>query len=397
MSEWREITLGESLELLIDNRGKNPPYVGDGVPAVSGQNVSARGYLDLSTARMVSTPTWEKWMPHPTRQGDIVMTSEAPLGRVARVPSDDRIALTQRVFGLRGAEHVLDTGFLFYALQTDFVRAELEGRATGTTVVGIRQPALRAVRLMAPNVKEQQAIAEVLGALDDKISANTALASRAEDLLRTEIDAEWLSHPSRDALLSDFVDLNPFTPSPRDSEPLYVDMKKLPESGWSIDAPDRREAKGGARFNRGDTLLARITPCLENRKTGYVDNIPDGDTAIGSTEFIVLRARAGVAPPIGFLVATESRFREFAIQNMVGTSGRQRVAASDLARFEMPQPDAEWLAQFGARASALFAQVESLQAENRTLAATRDALLRQLMSGKLRVRDAEAAASAAGA
>ncbi|KQV07021.1 hypothetical protein ASC63_06680 [Leifsonia sp. Root112D2] len=268
----------------------------------------------------------------------------------------------------------------------------------GSTVAHLRVADLKSFALPdLPPLPTQQAIAEVLGALDDKIAANTEVASTAEQFLRTEMDSAWLQRPDREAVLSDFVDLNPPTPKPNDSQPLYVDMKKLPESGWSIDAPDRREAKGGARFQRGDVLLARITPCLENRKTGYVDNIDDGETAIGSTEFIVLRARDGVAPPIAFLLATEARFREFAIQNMVGTSGRQRVTASDLARFALPKPGEGWLADFGNRATALFEQVESLHKENTTLAATRDALLPQLMSGTLRVRDVEKLASEVGA
>jgi type I restriction enzyme S subunit len=283
-----------------------------------------------------------------------------------------------------------DPRWLFHLFEV----TDLSGFNSGSVQPTLNRNYISQVEVRVPPLCEQQAIAEVLGTLDDKIAANTALASTAEQLLRTEMDARWLERQDRDALLSDFVDLNPATPKPRDREPLYVDMKKLPETGWSVASADRREAKGGARFQRGDTLLARITPCLENRKTGYVDNIADDEVAIGSTEFIVLRAREAIAPPIGFLLATEARFREFAIQNMVGTSGRQRVSAADLARFELPLPDEAWLANFGARAVSIFAQVESLHAENRTLATTRDALLPQLMSGKLRVRDAEATASA---
>lgn len=300
-------------------------------------------------------------------------------------------------FWVNNHAHVLqgnalsDTRYLSYAVE----QLDLSGYLTGSTQPKLTKAALDSIVLDLPPLAEQQAIAEVLGALDDKIAANTKIVRTSEHLLRTEMDSEWLRHPGREIALSDLVELNPSTPKPTDSFPLYVDMKKLPETGWSIDLPDRREAKGGARFLRGDTLLARITPCLENRKTGYVDNIDEGAIAIGSTEFIVLRARAAIAAPIAFLLVTEARFRDFAIQNMVGTSGRQRVSAADLARFELPAPDPVWLADFGQRAVALFTHVESLESENRALAATRDALLPQLMSGKLRVRDAEAAVSAA--
>lgn len=302
-------------------------------------------------------------------------------------------------FWVNNHAHVLvgnnlaDTRYLGYALE----QVDVSGYLTGSTQPKLTKAALSSIKLHLPTVAQQQAIAEVLGALDDKIAANTAVSSTAESLLRAEIDSAWLSLDSRDSRFADFVDLNPKLPVPRHESPVYVDMKRLPEQGWSIDGFDRRPAKGGARFQNGDALIARITPCLENRKAGYVDHLEHGEVGVGSTEFIVLRSREGIASPISFLLATAPRFREYAIQHMVGTSGRQRVAAQDVAAFEMPTPDPEWLASYGSRASAVFAAVTTASAENRTLAATRDALLPQLMSGKLRVRDAERIASEAGA
>lgn len=392
------LVLGDSLEALLDHRGKTPKKLGgdfepSGVPVASALLVRD-GRLDLSEARHVSAEMHAKWMPQRTERGDVILTSEAPAGRVARVASDDPLVLGQRLFCLRGKKGVLDSGFLYYALQSHPVQSSILGHSTGTTVVGIRQSALRLVRIPAPSFPEQQAIAEVLGALDDKIAANTALAGTAEQLLRAEIDAAWLHNGNRDAMLSDYVIMNPKTTMPRVDNAIYIDMKRLPEAGWSIDGYDYREPKGGARFQNGDTLLARITPCLENRKTGFVDHLPNGEIGIGSTEFIVMRSRGDVAAPISFLLATEARFRDFAVQHMVGTSGRQRVGAADIATFTLPRPNPMWLAGFGRRAEAVFSAVAAHVAENRTLAATRDALLPQLMSGKLRARAAETLASA---
>ncbi|MDY0828541.1 restriction endonuclease subunit S [Microbacterium sp. BG28] len=302
-------------------------------------------------------------------------------------------------FWVNNHAHVLqgnsfsDTRYLAYAVG----QLDLSRYLTGSTQPKLTKGALESVMLDLPPLAEQQAIAEVLGALDDKIAANTALAANAERLLRAEVDVAWLRREDRSSTLAEFVDFNPKVSVPRSESAVYVDMKRLPESGWSIDGYDHREPRGGARFRNGDTLLARITPCLENRKTGFVDHLEDDEVGIGSTEFIVMRARHGIAAPVSFLLATEARFREFAIQHMIGTSGRQRVAASDLAAFELPTPDFAWLDQFGERVDALFAAVAAQARENRTLAATRDAMLPQLMSGKLRVRDAEKAAAEAGA
>ena len=392
-------TLSSVCSEIVDCVNRTAPETIDGAYLLVGTPAMRGNIIDETQARRVSEETFQIWTRRLEPQaGDLLLAREAPVGPVVIIPEGGHIGAGQRTTHLRANPSKVSNRYLYYLLTAPSTQQRLLGQAMGSTVAHLRVADLKSFALPTlPPLPEQQAVAEVLGALDDKIAANTALAAKAEEVLRTEVDAEWLSRPDRDAALSDFVALNPPTPHTTDDTPLYIDMKKLPERGWSVDAPDRREPKGGARFLRGDTLLARITPCLENRKTGFVDNIPAGEIAIGSTEFVVLRALPHIAPPIAFLLATESRFRDFAIQNMVGTSGRQRVAASDLARFDMPSPAASWLSGFGERATAIFTHVESLQNENRTLAATRDALLPQLMSGKLRVRDAEQIASEAGA
>lgn len=125
-----ELILGDSLELLIDNRGKNPPFSPLGVPVVSGMSVR-EGRLDLTAANTASIDTWRQWMPRPTKPHDVVLTSEAPLGRVALVRTDEPIVIGQRVFCMRGRKGTLDSRFLYYALQTDQVQADLASRATG--------------------------------------------------------------------------------------------------------------------------------------------------------------------------------------------------------------------------------------------------------------------------
>lgn len=319
------------------------------------------------------------------------------LGAVARVPASVPIGrLTQDTVRLEVTSSDVDPDYLYWMLQSPDYRAYCRAHGTGTTNLDLSRTDFLSYKFRLPPLTEQQAIAEVLGALDDKVAANTALASTSENVLRAEIDSHWLKRGDRSAALGDFVELNPAVAVASEEDAIYVDMKRLPESGWSIEGYERRPAKGGARFRNGDTLLARITPCLENRKTGFVDHLPGDEVGVGSTEFIVLRSREGIAAPVSFLLATEARFREYAIQHMAGTSGRQRVSAADLASFELPTPDTTWLKDFGVRATALFEVVAAQSAENRTLAATRDALLPQLMSGKLRVRDAERVVSEAG-
>nr|WP_281369855.1 restriction endonuclease subunit S [Leifsonia psychrotolerans] len=265
---------------------------------------------------------------------------------------------------------------------------------SGSAQPSLNRNFLRDIPVSIPPIGEQRAIAEVLGALDDKIAANTKLAATLEALLAADVEAHWLgleaaAGNSPDISILQMFEVNPAIPRPREPNALYLDMKKLPESGSGISEWDYRPAQGGVRFMQSDSLIARITPCLQNRKTGFVDFLEPDQIGVGSTEFIVLRSRPGIPKQLSYFLATDPTFRDFAIRHMVGTSGRQRVSAADISTYTLPAPDSGWLAQFARLAADRFSYMKSMRDENRTLAATRDALLPLLMSGKLRVRDAE--------
>ena len=136
--------------------------------------------------------------------------------------------------------------------------------------------------------------------------------------------------------LGEVVQLNPKEPMKRGTVAHYLDMASLPTSGSSPSSPILREFKSGARFRNGDTLLARITPCLENGKTAFVQSLTTGTAGWGSTEFIVMRAVPPVPPEYTYLLARDDGFREHAIQSMTGTSGRQRVQVDALAPYPLP-------------------------------------------------------------
>lgn len=186
-----EMVLGESLEVLIDHRGKTPKKLGvdfvrSGVPVASAINVKG-GQLDLDEARHLDQATFQRWMSVRTQAGDVLLTSEAPLGRVARIENSDPLVIGQRLFVLRGRQGVLDSGYLYYALQAEQVQSQLAARSTGTTVLGIRQSALRKVVIPAPAYPSQQAIAGVLGALDDKIAANNRMLELIDQLCQSSV------------------------------------------------------------------------------------------------------------------------------------------------------------------------------------------------------------------
>ena len=150
-----------------------------------------------------------------------------------------------------------------------------------------------------------------------------------------------------------------------------------------------REFKSGKKFRNGDTLLARITPCLENGKTAFVDVLDEGEVAWGSTEYIVMRTKDPLPKFYSYVLARSEHFREHAIRSMTGTSGRQRAQADMVAAYEVVIPPKSVASAFGALGQNWFSKIRCNAAESKTLAELRDTLLPKLMSGEIRVADAE--------
>lgn len=141
---------------------------------------------------------------------------------------------------------------------------------------------------------------------------------------------------------SDFIEFNPRLSIKKGAVATKVAMDKLKPFTKKIPETEKAEFGGGSKFCNGDTIMARITPCLENGKTAFIDILEDNEIAFGSTEFIVMRARDGVSDPqFVYYLATSPMFRSIAIKSMVGSSGRQRVQQSVLNELNLNVPSLE--------------------------------------------------------
>ncbi|HBN7115333.1 TPA: restriction endonuclease subunit S [Escherichia coli] len=183
------------------------------------------------------------------------------------------------------------------------------------------------------------------------------------------------------------ININPSLKLPKNKIAKYVDMKSLPTQGYSISDIIEKPYSGGAKFQNNDTLFARITPCLENGKTGFVDFLDEKETAFGSTEFIVMRGTPQVHYLYVACLARESNFRLHAIQNMVGSSGRQRVQNSCFDSFYIAIPTPAVMSLFSGKVSSYFDKMYFCNLENKSLTALRDTLLPKLISGELSLED----------
>ena len=169
----------EALDAIIDYRGRTPQKSPIGIPTLSAKSVK-NGQIDYSECYYISPEEYKKFMTRGFPQkGDILLTTEAPLGMVAKLDRAD-VAVAQRLLTLRGKKGVLDNDFLMYYLQSSEGQGLLKAKETGTTVTGIKQAEFRKIVIKVPDFQTQKEIAAILSALDEKIAINRAINENLE-------------------------------------------------------------------------------------------------------------------------------------------------------------------------------------------------------------------------
>ena len=353
------------------------------------------------------------------------------VARVCQVPEDVLPArVNQHVAIIRPDSSKLIHKYLHYFLVSPKMQTYMLNLASaGATRNALTKGMIESFEVPATSIDEQKAIASVLGALDDKIENSRRMNETLEEMARA-IFKSWFvdfdpvnakaagnapAHMDADTAalfpssfgddglpagwslgqLSDLVHLNPTERIKKGELSSYIEMANLPTSGSNISNVVLREFKSGTKFRNGDTLLARITPCLENGKTAYVDVLEEGEVAWGSTEYIVMRAKDPLPKFYSYVLARSEHFREHAIRSMTGTSGRQRAQADMVAAYEVVIPPKSVASAFCEIGQNWFSKIRYNAAESKTLAELRDTLLPKLMSGEMRVADAEREVEAA--
>jgi type I restriction enzyme, S subunit len=183
---------------------------------------------------------------------------------------------------------------------------------------------------------------------------------------------EW-----REFIFSDFVEINPVIKLDKRKEFSFVEMKDLSSTSKWARPTVKRKLTGGARFAENDTLFARITPCLENGKICQVVNLEKG-VGFGSTEFLVFRGRVNKSDSdFVFYLSRWDVVRRFAEQNLVGTSGRQRVGKEAFNKLSLKLPPLNTQRRIASILSSLDDKIELNRQTNQTLEAIAQALFKE--------------------
>jgi type I restriction enzyme S subunit len=380
-------------------------YVAEGVPVIRGNNLAGQSKFVDDDFVFVSEQKAASLHSNMAYPGDLVFTQRGTLGQVGLIPKDARFSryvVSQSQMKLTVDEEKAVPLFIYYNFRLPSTIQRILNRVSSSGVPHINLSALKAFEVPLPPPSIQKSIVDIAEKYDALIENNRRRIHLLEDSARL-LYREWFVHfrfpghehtkvidgvPERwkRTLFVDIIDINPATSIEKNKVVTHVPMAALSTVGMSVafELVEKRSKSTTVHFRNGDTLFARITPCLENGKTAYVNFLQEGETACGSTEFIVLRGKR-VSSFFVYCLARTDQLRGIAIKSMIGSSGRQRVQESCFTEFIVPMPPRDLLVSFDEFAAPAFRQIQQLTAANDRLYRARDLLLPRLMSGEVEI------------
>lgn len=394
--------LKDVCEFIVDCPHTTAQDEGQGYPLIRTPNIG-KGRFDLDGVHRVSEDIYKKRNLRATPQdNDLIFAREAPAGNAAIIKNGNKFCLGQRTVLIRPNPQLVCPDFLTYFLLAPQQQYGLLGTANGATVAHVNLPTIRELEIDIPSLEEQCHIANILSAYDDLIENNQKQIKLLEEAAQ-RLYKEWfvdLHFPSWEnttivdgvpegwslCTLEDVIEFDPKIKLDKDRLEESVPMSALSTTSMILNRAEFTEtySNSGSKFQNGDTLLARITPCLENGKTAFVSGIESEEGAVGSTEYIVMRSKK-INPYMVYLIARSDEFRNYAINSMSGSDGRQRVKADKLKGLDYLCPASYLIDRFGEVAQPIFSKIFVLNKQCAMAQEARDRLLPKLMSGELEV------------
>jgi type I restriction enzyme S subunit len=329
---------------------------------------------------------YRRWMPTPLAAGDVLLTSEAPLGEVAYLPSAEQWCVGQRLFGLRAKRGLLDGRYLYYLLQTAPVRQQILSRASGSTVLGIRQAELIQVRLQVPSVAEQRQISATLGALDDKVESNRRLQQTAAALAQSLVGratrgATEVGYEDAMSVVMGSAFKGSSFSAPGTGRPVLRirDLKTFVSQTWTTES-------------RADETVIQPGDIVVGMDAEFRATLWQGMPSLLNQRVCAFRPHDGVSR--AFVLSALAPRLAFFERAKSGTTVIH-LNKADIERFLVPRLDNDQHAQLTEQTEPLLDVVVNASAQSVRLAALRDALLPELLSGRIRVPEAGEAVESA--
>ncbi len=428
LSSWRYIKIKEApLEIIDGDRSSNYPKKNEifkrGKYPFLNTRIIQNNKFDFADLDFIFEEKYNSISKGRLQRGDIVLATRGNgVGKLAIFNSRlyESGLINAQMLIIRVKEN-MSNNFLFYTLMSNEIQTQFNNYSSGSAQPQLPIRDLRNIKIPLPPLPEQRAIADILSSLDDKIELNNRMNKTLEQMARAIFNrwfvefefpppvAAGLNPPLQGAgykssggvmidselgmipegwevvNLPDIIDVNPTRSIKKGANSPYLEMKNLSETSARVKDWVRREFTSGTKFINGDVLLARITPCLENGKTAFVDFLDDKEVGWGSTEYIIFRSKPPLPLEYTYFLARTDDFRTYAIKNMSGTSGRQRVNTSCFDSLKIIKPDEAIAKNYASIISDFLKKIKFNDEESKALVALRDTLLPKLMSGELRV------------
>ena len=420
-AELTVLPLEDCLDALIDYRGKTPRKTNHGIPLITAKVVKSGRIETLD--EFIAEEDYASWMTRGLPKiGDVVLTTEAPLGEVAQIKFLP-VALAQRIVTLRGKPGLLDNRYLLYLLQSQEMQEKLVGRSSGTTVIGIKQSELRKIEVALPPISEQRAIAHILGTLDDKIELNRTQNETLEAMARALFKA-W------------FVDFEPVRAKMEGRQPegmdeataaLFPDSFEESELGlipskWKVGTLGDILALRNERAKPSELTKALPYVPIENisPKTPFLFDHQSGENAKSSlalfhendilfgamrpyfhkvciapfpgvtrTTVFTLFSRNPKTVFFSLLQAFQDTTVDYATQHSEGSTIPYAKWRNSLELMAITLPPTSLQEKFSKLTSSLIEKANSNVKHIKTLTTLRDSLLPRLISGQLRLPEAQ--------
>lgn len=379
------------IDVIDGDRGKNYPHQNELLSTgfclfLSAKNVTKSGF-SFSETQFISQRKDALLNNGRLCRGDIVITTRGTVGNVAlyspQVPYEN-IRINSGMLIIRCANNISNQ-YLYQVLRSEWFQKQIMAVQSGSAQPQLPKSHFLKMKIPLPPLPIQEKIASILQLIDDKITTNNSINDNLQQQAFSAFDNLIANAENNDYTVSDYAFLNPKRTLAKNQVARSIDMSQLSTSGAFPSGWEMKPFNGGMRFTNGDTLLARITPCLENGKTAFIDFLDDGEVAFGSTEYIVLAPKNDTPPEMLYCLARYPAFVDYAVKNMNGSSGRQRVSAETVGQYRLPLFDKHSLVLFKEVVLPMFLKMRYNSLENMRLAELRDALLPKLMSGELDV------------
>jgi type I restriction enzyme S subunit len=412
-NEWKTAALKDCISLVIDHRGKTPKklksdWVNSGIPTISAKNVNGGRLIAKDKIRFVTEDIYQKWMnTGDVTEGDCLLVSEgATLGECMYWDNEYPIVLGQRLFCLRVNPNLLTSRFLYACMTSSFFQSQVVARATGTSVPGLRQTEVLKLRIPLPSLNVQRPIGDVIYHLNAKIELNRRMNETLEEMARA-LFKSW------------FVDFDPVRakldgrqPAGMDAETAALfpadfqesELGKIPK-GWEVKSlGELLELSYGKSLKAADRVGGCVPVYGSNGIVGWHDaSVVDGPGVI-----VGRKGNPGIIKwsecefyPIDTTFYVQSKLKEESLRflfYLLGNLSLARLSADTAVpglnrnaaySVKLTMPSEDSVTRFELIAQNFMESVYKNNQYSKSLASLRDTLLPKLLSGELRIKDAE--------